>query len=188
MKLLSVITLAVLLFTACGGASSGPKLEVNDGSKTSTLNIKTGEVYYGNVISTYPGKPSLQTFAHDIVLANYDIDQTTMHKPLTAPEQMRVEIQLTGEAGTKEDSPLKVGTYRVKNEAINRVRSIGIRTFAGGKENKLYFETMSSSSTAAGDVTIKSITGDTVSGEMNLTDGSKSIKGTFVAKLPAAKK
>ena len=188
MKRLLFIAMTTLLLTACGGAASSPKLEVNDGSKTSTLNLKSGEVYYGNVISTYPGKPSLQTFAHDIVLANYDIDQTNMHKPLTAPEQMRVEIQLTGEAGTKEDSPLKVGTYRVKSEAINRVRSIGIRTFADGKEVKTYFETMFSSSTADGEVTIKSITNDTVSGEMNLTEGTKSIKGTFTARLPGAKK
>ena len=186
MKRLLVITMTTLLLTACGASS--PKLEVNDGSKTSTLNVKSGEVYYGNVISTYPGKPSLQTFAHEIVLANYDINQVTMHNPLTAPEQMRVEIQLTGEAGTKNESPFKVGTYRVKNDAINDVRTIGIRTFADGKEVKTYFETLSSSSTADGEVKITAVTSDMVSGEINLTEGTKSIKGNFTARLPGAKK
>lgn len=59
MKRLLFIALTTLQLTACGGASSSPKLEVNDGSKSLTLNLKSGEVYYGNVISTYPGKASL---------------------------------------------------------------------------------------------------------------------------------
>ncbi len=44
---------------------------------------------------------------------------------------------------------------------------------------------MSTSKKATGDV---KITAESVSGEINVTDGDKSIKGMFTAKLPAAKK
>ena len=41
---------------------------------------------------------------------------------------------------------------------------------------------------AEGEVKITSVTADTVSGEVDLTEGDKSIKGNFTAKMPPANK
>lgn len=190
MKKMILISIIALFLTACGSAglgTSSPKLNVKVGGKDSTMDIKSGGVYYGNVISTSPGKPSIQTFSHSIYLANFELDTTnaaTMKKPLTAPEQIRIQIGLQGEEGTKDDSPFKVGTYKLKAERFNKVSSVMITTFADGKEKSDNFDTMSSMSKADGEVKITSVTADSVSGEINVTEGDKTIKGTFTAKLP----
>ena len=192
MKKVFVVVFVTLLLTGCSkssgpGGTGAPRLDIKLGGKDLTLTVKSAGVYYGNVISTSPGRPNIQTFNHDIVIANYDLDTTnvgTMRKALTATDQLRVELELTGEDGTKTDSPLKVGTYSVKADKINSVRFIAVATFAGGKETRTSFDTMSSNKKTAGEVKITSITADTASGEVNLTEGDKSIKGTFTAKLP----
>lgn len=187
MKKLLLIVFACML-AACGAGE--PKVDVKVNGKNSTLNIKSSGVSYGNIISTSPGKPPVQTSNHVIYLANYEMDTThagTMRKPLTAPEQMRVGIAVTGEAGTKEDAPFKVGKYSAKADKVNGVNFIEIATFADGKEKATSFDTHSSSKPVEGEVKITSVTADAVSGEVNLTEGDKSITGTFTARLPKAK-
>lgn len=194
MRTLLLVVGASLFLTACGGAglgTSSAKLDIKAGSKTATLNVKSGAVNYGNVISSAPGKPNIQTSAHTIYIANYDLDTSDigwMRKPLTAPEQMRLDIELTGEEGSKEDSPFKVGTYSPKADKFNTVRFINLKAFADGKPTETDFVTGFSDGKMSGDVKITSITADSISGEVNLTEGDKSIKGTFTAKLPAKKK
>jgi hypothetical protein len=100
---------------------------------------------------------------------------------------MRIDIQLTGEDGTRDDSPFKVGTYSAKADKFNTVRSIVINASTDGKESKTVFETLSSRKPVDGEVKITAVTTDTVSGEVNLTDADKSIKGTFTANLPKKK-
>jgi hypothetical protein len=193
MRTLLLVIGASLFLTACGGAglgTSSSKLDIKVGSTSSTLTVKSGAVYYGNVISTAPGKPNIQTFAHTIYIANYEMDTSDpgwSRKPLSG-DQMRVDIQLTGEEGTKDDSPFKVATYSPKADKFNKVRSITIITFANGKETRTDVDTGFNGEKVSGDVKITSITADTVSGEVNLSEGDKSIKGGFTAKLPAKKK
>ena len=198
MKKLSTLVLASLLLTACGGGGGGglsssasaPKVDLKVGGKDSTLNVKTGAVYAGNVISTAPGKPNIQTFAHTIYLANYEMETTSpgwTRKSPSAPEQMRVAIQLTGEEGTKTDSPFKVGTYSAKADKFNGVRFAQVITFADGKPTQTNFETWASDSKVDGEVKITDVTADTVTGEVNLIDGDNAIKGNFTAKIPKAK-
>lgn len=188
MKRLLLIVLATVCVAACG--ASAPKLDVKVGDKDSTLNIKASKAEYGNIINTTPGAPPVQTSDHSIYLANYEMDTTshvTMRKPLTAPEQMRVWLALSGAAGTKEDTPFKVGTYSAKADKINSVIDISITTFADGKEKTISFDTHSSSKKVDGEVRITEVTADTVSGDVILTEGDKSIKGNFTAQLPKAK-
>lgn len=192
MNKLSIVLIAALI-TGCGVANLGassPKLGVKVGGKDSTLNLKSGATYLGNVISTAPGKPNIQTFAHTIYLANYEMDTSYpgwVRKPLASPEHMRIDIQITGAEGTREDSPFKVGTYSAKADKFNAVRSIIINRIVDGKETKTSFDTFSSSKSVDGEVKINSVTAETVSGEVNLSEGANSIKGTFTVNLPKKK-
>lgn len=195
MKKLLIVIFASLWLTACGAAGSGPgtgtsepKLDVKVGGKDSTLNVKSGAVNYSGMAFTAPGKPDVKTSIHYIYLANFEIDTTGpawMRKPLIAPDQMRVDLGLTGEDGTNEKSPFKVGTYSAQADKVNGVRTAIIHTFADGKQTETRFGLlMSGGKGADGEVKITSVTADAVSGEVNLTEGDKSIKGTFTAKLP----
>ena len=193
MQKLLVIFLAALFLTGCSRASSGAganKLNVKLGGKDSTLNLKPGAVYYGNVISTSPGKPNIQTFAHTIYLANYEMDTSYpgwVRKPLASPDHMRIDIQLTGEDGTKDDSPFKVGTYSAKADKFNTVRSIIINASPTAKKRRQVSKRCLPGKPVDGEVKITAVTADTVSGEVNLTEADKSIKGTFTANLPKKK-
>src|SRR5688572_30980920 len=170
MKRLSTLILASLLLSACGGGAnpdaSAPKLDLKVGGKGSTLNVKSGAANYGNVISTAPGKPNIQTSAHTIYIASYELDTTTpgwMRKPLTTPDQIRVDIQLTGDEGTNTDTPFKVRTYSAKADKFNGVRFAQIITFADGKQTETRFDTLFSDSKVDGEVKITSVTADAVS-------------------------
>ncbi len=197
MKTLFLITVLSLFLTACGAAgvaTTAPKLDIKVGGKSSTLDVKSGAVYQSEMVFTAPGKPDVKTFLHKIYLANFEMDTSGvawMNKPLTAPEQMRVEINLTGEAGTDKNSPFKVGTYVTQTKDTMGVRTVIIKTFADGKPTDTRFDSLMSiggGKKAEGEVKITNVTADTVSGEVDLTEGDKSIKGTFTAKLPAANK
>lgn len=183
--LAAVITLCLLMSVACGGGN-GTSLAIKASEKSLTLNGKASGVDLGNVISTSPGKPQLQTSSHSIILANYDMDTTnlgTMRKPLTAADQIRLAIGITGEEATNEKTPFKVGTYLVANDKINDVRNLTISTFADGKESTITFDTMSSSTKMTGEVKITSVTDDAVSGSIDVTEGDKLVKGNFTAKI-----
>ena len=185
MKKLIIITMCALFAAACGGAG-GSSLAIKSGDKSMSFSAKSSSTDLGNVISTSPGKPDLQTSSHTIYLANFDMDTTnvgTMRKPLTAADQIRVEIGVTGEAATNEKTPFKVGTYAVSNDKINDVRYLKVTTFADGKENKVDFDTMSSMSKMAGEVKITSVTDTEISGTIDITEGDKSVKGSFTAKI-----
>jgi hypothetical protein len=187
-----IVIVVSLCVSACGAAgigTSSPKLDVKVGGKDSSLNVKSGAVNYSGMAFTAPGKPDVKTSVHYIYIANYEMDTTGvawMRKPLTAPDQMRVDIALTGEDGTNEKSPFKVGTYSAQAQNVNGVRTVVVNTFADGKQTETRFDSLMGSGLkkAEGDVKITSVSADAVSGEVNLTEGDKSIKGTFTAKLP----
>jgi hypothetical protein len=192
-KKLLIVIFASFLLTSCGGAgigTSAPKLDVKVGARDSTLNIKSGAVYYSSMAFTAPGKAAVKTSVHTIYIANFEMDPTTgpawMNTSLTAPDQMRVEFALTGEDGTTKDSPFKVGTYSAQAADVNGVRSAAVRTFADGKQTETRFKSLMSlgGKGASGEVKITSVTAETVSGEVNLSEDDNSIKGTFTAKLP----
>ena len=199
MKNILMIIFLAIFSGACGAVNSAPdstkteteKLEIKLDGKDLNFEIKSGGVYYGNIINTAKDKSQIQTFAHTIYLANYEMDTTsarTMKNALTGSEQIRVSFQLTGEEGTKTDSPFNVGVYKVKADKINKVRSVEITTFVDGKEKEDSIDTFSGASKADGEIKITSVTAETVAGEINLFEDGKSVKGKFTAKLPVAKK
>lgn len=191
MNVKKILLLASLLsfLTACGATAAAPKLEVKAGGKETTLDIKSGAVYPSEMTFTAPGKPPLKTSAHIIYLANYELnaaDSAWVNRSMTATGQMRVGIQLTGEDGSGVKSPFKVGTYGAQAANVNGVRLVKIESFADGRQAATNFDTLMGygDKKAGGEVKITSVTDSSVSGEVNLTEGDKSVKGTFTASLP----
>jgi hypothetical protein len=189
-KKLLIVTTLVSFLAACGAAASAPKLEVKAGGNEATLEVKSGAVYPSEMSFTAPGRPPLKTSAHIIYLANYELnaaaDSAWVNRSMTAPGQMRVGIQLTGEEGSGVKSPFKVGTYSAQAANVNGVRLVKVESFADGKQAATNFDTLMGygDKKAAGEVKITSVTDSAVSGEVNLTEGDKSVKGTFTASLP----
>lgn len=198
MKIIYLILALCFLLSGCGGGVGGTtgggtaiptKLDVKAG-KDFTLD-KNGVVYLSEMAFTAPGKPTVKSSSHYLFFATFGLDSSNpreMRKDLTTPDQTRVEIQLTGEDGTKTDSPFKVGIYSAQAENVNGLRMVRVSTFVDGKQTQTDFDVMSTSKKANGEVKITAVTAETVSGEINVTDGAKSIKGTFTAKRPVAKK
>jgi len=153
MRTLYLIVGLSLFLTACGASgvatttTTVPKLDVKVAGKSSTMDVKSGVVDPTEMAFTAPGKPNVKTFLHKIYLANFEMDTSGaawMNKPLTAPEQMRVEIDLTGEDGTDMKSPFKVGTHTAQADKTNGVRTVIIRTFADGKQTDTRFDSLMS--------------------------------------------
>jgi hypothetical protein len=120
---------------------------------------------------------------YNVYAANYELDSANfgmgLNKPLTADDQVRVMLNLVGDEGTKEDAPLKAGTYSAKAEKYMKVETVGTVTRKGGTETKNWLDR----SSLTGEVKITSVSGDTASGEIDVTAGDSSIKGSFSAKI-----
>jgi hypothetical protein len=200
-RTLCLVIAAASLLTACSGAAdtntgtstSAPKLSVKVGGKDSTLDVKSTTADYSTFAVTAPGGQSVRVTLQTIYLANHEMDASpySWNKPLTEAGQMRIALTLMNGDGPNEN--FKVGTYSAQTENANGVYYVSINTFADGKqtETRFYGSYMGSAkrdNKPTGDVKITNVTADTVSGEVNLTEHDTSIKGTFTAKLPAAKK
>ena len=191
MKKILFIICAALVFAACGGGAGSSKLDIKAGGKDSTLNIKSSGS--DTSVKTFTDKDGKMTKAPItyIYLANYDLDMTnagTMRKPLTAADQIRVGLALTGEESPDDKAAFKAGTYKAApTEKYNKIDWLSVSTFADGKEAKTDFETNFSQSKITGEVKITSVTADSISGEIDVTDGDKSVKGSFTAKAPGKK-
>jgi hypothetical protein len=103
----------------------------------------------------------------------------TLNKPLTADDQVRLQFTLIGEQGTNEKSPLKPGTYSATADKFMKVETVGIVSRKGGTDDKVWLDR----STLTGEAKVTSVSGDTISGEVDLNSGSTSIKGPFAAKV-----
>jgi len=121
--------------------------------------------------------------AYNVYAANYDLDSAnfamTMDKPLTSEDQVRVVFSLIGDEGTNDKSPLKAGTYSARADKYMKVETVGIVSRKGGADNKAWFDR----STLNGQVKVTSATADQISGDIDLTAGDNTIKGSFNAKV-----
>jgi flagellar basal body rod protein FlgC len=194
MKKLLIIALG-LLFAACGGGGAGggsAKMDIKAGGKDTGLAFKSSGT--DKSVKTFTDKEGKVTTATSFyaIMANYDMDTTnfaSMKKPLTAPDQARVMLQLIGEEGTDQKSEFKPGTYKADPAGkFMKLDSLVVTTFADGKEVATSFDTNFSASKITGQVVVKSVTADAISGDIDVTEGDKSVKGTFTAKIAAPKK
>lgn len=187
MTKLIVITMCALL-AACGGGLGGSNLAVKVGGKDVSLAVKSSGTDKSVFTSTAgPGAPPITATTMSVMLANYDMETTniaTMKKKMTAADQARVFFSLTGAEGTDLKADFKPGTYKVDTQGKwMKVGMFSITTFADGKDADASLDMMSSMSKATGQITITSVTADEISGSIDVSEGDKSVKGDFTAKI-----
>ena len=126
--------------------------------------------------------PSYRTY-----VASYDLDAgnfaMTLDKPLSSDEQVRVVFALVGEQGGNDKTPPKAGTYSAKADKFMKVEDAGIVSRKNGADNKFWLDR----STLSGEVKVTSASADSFSGDVNLSAGDTTIKGSFTAKVLARK-
>jgi hypothetical protein len=121
--------------------------------------------------------------SYNVYTANYDLDAgnfgMTLDKPMTADDQVRVTFSLVGEEGTNDKSPLKTGTYSAKADKYMKVETVGIVTRKGTADSKNWLDR----STLNGEVKLTSVSDDSISGDIDVTAGESSVKGSFTARV-----
>jgi len=121
--------------------------------------------------------------AYNVHAANYDLDATnfamTMEKPLTSDDQVRIMFGLIGDQGTDSKAAPKAGTYSAKADKFMKVETIGIVSRKGGADNKVWLDR----SALTGEVKVTSASADEISGDIDVSTGDMSIKGSFTAKI-----
>lgn len=193
MKQLVAICAFAIFLMACGGGGIGgsSKVDIKIGGKNASLETKASGTYKTVKTFTDINKNITKAIAFDVYLANYDMDGTnpmTMKKPMTAPEQVRLILQLIGEEGTDHNSELKAGTYKADPTGkFMKLDYLSVVTFADVKEVNTSFDTSFSTSKITGQVTVTSVTADSISGTIDVTEGDKAVKGPFTAKIAAKK-
>lgn len=188
MRILLVITLCSLLLCSCGGGlGGGSTIAIKSGGKDSSLTIKSSGI--DRSVKTFTdvgGKVSTAT-STTIVLANFDMDTTnlgTMRKPVSAADQIKIELNLISEEGTDQKGATKTGIYKADPTGkFMKVDGVDVASFADGKEQKTRFDMMFSGSKVTGQIEITSASEDSVSGNIDVTEGDKSVKGSFTAKI-----
>lgn len=118
-----------------------------------------------------------------VYVANYDLDAgnfaMTLDKPMAADDQVRVVFNLVGEEGTKDPAALKAGTYSAKADKHMKVETVGIVTRKGNADMKYWFDRAA----LTGQVHVTSISDSSFSGDIDVTAGENTIKGSFTAKI-----
>jgi hypothetical protein len=116
-------------------------------------------------------------------VANYDLDAgnfaMTMDKPLTSEDHVRIVFSLVGDEGGNDKTLPKPGTYSAKADKYMKVEDVTIVARKGGTDARISLDR----STLNGEVKINSASADLVAGEIDLTSGETSIKGSFTAKV-----
>ena len=165
-----------------GAGSSGMQLK-SPAIGARDLPVKSG--YAFAVTKTFTdtaGKISTAP-SYRIYAANYDLDggnfALTLNKPLTADDQVRVVFSLVGDQGGNDKTAVKAGTYSAKADKFMKVEDVAIVSRKAGTDNTGWFDR----STLTGDAKVTSVSGDTITGEVDLTSGATSIKGPFTAKV-----
>lgn len=175
---------ACTLFASACGKSSSAGLHVKSGATgEKDLPVKSSYAYAVTKTFTDINNKITAASAYNVYVANYDLDSAnfamTMDKPLTSDDQVRVVFSLIGEEGTNDKSPLKAGTYSAKADKHMKVETVGIVSRKGGADNKAWLDR----STLTGEVKVTSATADEISGDIDVTAGENTIKGSFTAKV-----
>jgi hypothetical protein len=176
----------ILTFFVCGCSKStgGGSLQLKSpATGEKNLPQKSGYAFAVNKTFTDTSGNINTAASYRIYIANYDLDAgnfaMTLDKPLSSEDQVRVVFSLVGDQSTNDKSPLKAGTYSAKADKFMKVEDVAVVSRKGGADNKVALDR----STLTGDAKVDSVSGDTITGEVDLTSGAISIKGPFTAKI-----
>ncbi len=182
---LCLIALAfALLLSGCSKGAGGNGLHVKSPA-TGEKDLAVKSSYAFAVTKTFTDTANKITTApsYRVYAANYDLDAAnfamTLDKPLTSDDHLRVVFSLVGEQGGNEKTAPKAGTYSAKADKFMKVEDVGIVSRKGGSDSKVWLDR----STLNGDVKVTSVSGDTISGDVDLSAGDITIKGSFTAKI-----
>lgn len=191
-KHLLIVTFLSLLLAACGGSGlpgSGPsagKISMQMKPNTvSKLDMKRDFEAKKGVVSPLAIKvDSKPIIRYMIDLTDFEYEPNASAKPKD-DKQTLVTIALFGKSGDTAETPLRTGTFELTpqyakvDEKYDRISNVYGTVFKDGKTEEYSFTTG-----AKGTVKINSVSGDTVTGEVDLTqENGGSIKGNFTAQM-----
>jgi len=180
----AIALIGTLSIFGCGKMGGGNSIHVKSAT-TGDKDLPVKSSYAFAVTKTFTDINNKMTTAsaYNVYVANYDLDANnfamTMDKPLTSDDQVRAVFSLIGGEGTNDKSPLKAGTYSAKADKYLKAESAGIVARKGGADVKSWLDR----SMLSGEVKVTSASADEISGDVNLTSGDISIKGSFTAKV-----
>ena len=179
-----VVSVIALSLSACSKGGGGNSLHVKSpAAGEKDLAVKSSFAFAVTKSFTDINQKITTAVVYNVFTANYDLDATnfgmTLEKTMASEDQMRVVFSLVGEEGTKDPTPLKAGTYSAKADKYMKVETVGIVTRKGNADTKTWFDRNS----VTGQVTVTSVTDDSISGDIDVTTGDSAIKGSFTAKI-----
>jgi hypothetical protein len=169
-----------------GGSGGGIQIKSPD---TGEKNLAQKSGYAFAVTKSFTDTSGNITTApsYRVYIANYDLDPKlfaqTLNKPLASDDQVRIVFSLVGDQGGTEKTPAKTGTYSAKADKFMKVEDASLSARKGAADNTQVLVR----NTVSGDVKVSSVSGDTITGEIDLSSGDMAIKGPFTAKILARK-
>jgi hypothetical protein len=181
---LVMLVLCTLAVQSCGKTASSNLVHIKSSlTGEKDLAIKSGYTFAITKSFTDINGKMTTASAYNVYLANYDLDSRnfamSLDKPLTGDDQVRVIFNLIGEEGTNDKSPPKAGAYSAKAERFMKTENVGLVARRNGADVKSWLER----TTLTGEVTVTSVSADEISGNVDLSSGDISIKGSFSARL-----
>lgn len=184
-KLLIPLTILIGVFlVACGGGGSSEVTVKVDGQDKKFEPSSTW-AYHSTKTFSYPenGKTVMtKSSISSIVLANYKLDTeqafiSLNKQKIDKPEQIKIMFSITGEKDSSVDVPVKAGEYTAEAERFSKVDGVTIYYLADGNEKRVSLNDRK----LKGKINISGVSNGTISGDIDVTDGENSVKGSFSA-------
>ena len=197
-KLWLMMAMSLLLLSACGGSGSDGggsssngggasgsagkvTIKYMDGSaeKTKEVELTKAIIWPLPLTKSVSGQKVEGLVGYDFTLNNFDFDEKKFATANVQKDgQISVMFKLIGPEGATFTNPIKPGTYDAAQptdalDARSKSDNMRVVIFEGGKATPIMF------SNPKGSVKITSANGETSAGEIDLSDGRNSIKGTF---------
>ena len=180
----SCLIVLALFVVGCSKGAGGSSMQLKSpATGDKDMPVKSGYAFavtktFTDTTGKISTAPSYRVYA-----ANYDLDggnfAVTLNKPLTGDDQVRVVFSLVGDQGGNEKTAAKAGTYSAKGDKFMKVEDVAIVSRKAGTDNTGWLDR----STLTGDAKVTSVSGDTISGQVDLSSGAMSVKGPFTAKI-----